>query len=240
MIRSAFISSLILSLCLVTACDKSPKGTTPPDEGDASADAGKGKAKNKNKDKSEDAGEGGEDAGSNAEDPTTKVCAAEVADYPAPYFEDTVLIRLPRGVTEDNFVEMNPGFVRIASEVESVSCVEDIPGALITFMAMSAFQEEKDKDMATYRDETLEAFGYVGGSLSEEQIDDKARTYVAVIDMPAQPEMGKNEPARALFKLQAANDMMYAIVYETHPNAWNALKETFRESAKRMSFLAPQ
>jgi hypothetical protein len=58
-----------------------------------------------------------------------------------------------------------------------------------------------------------------------------------VLEVPA--DDGNPEPARALFQMASANGMMYAIVFETHPNAWNALKETFYSSAKAMSFLKP-
>lgn len=242
MIRSAFISTLVLSLCLVAGCDKDPKGTTPPD-GDgstASTDGGgkdKGKKDKGKKDKGKDGG--GDSGGGEEADPTQTVCPAEVSDYPAPYFGETVLLRLPKGVTEDNFVEMNPGFARISSEVESVSCVEGLPGAMISFMALASFVEEKDKSMTTYRDEMLKAFGYVGAQLSEEQVDEKGRTLMVVIDAPPDPANGKTEPARALMRLKAANGTMYAVAYETHPNAWNAMKNTFTESATRITFLAP-
>lgn len=240
MIRTAFISSLALSLCLVAGCDKEPAGTTPPKDGET-ADAGKGgKGGKGDKGNKGDKGDKGSEEPVDENDPTKKVCPAEVGEYPAPYFGDTVLLRLPKGVTEDNFVEMQPGFVRASPEIESVSCIEGIPGGVISFMALSSFMEEKDKTMAVYKDETLEAFGYLGVKISEEQIDEGKRFYQAVLDVPPAPDQGKPEPARALFKMQAANDMVYAIVYETHPNAWNALKETFMESANRMSFLAPQ
>lgn len=241
MIRSSLITTLVLSLCLVGGCDKPVEGTEPPEDG-KSASKGKNKRdkKNKNKDKGDGGGDGNAEGGGGEEDPTQKVCPAEVADYPAPYFADTVLIRLPKGVSEDNFVEFNPGFIRLSSEVESVGCVEGYPGAMITYMAMASFVEEEGKTMEVYRDETLEAFGYKGSELTEEKIDEEGRFYQAVLEVPPDPQNGKPDPARALFQMKAANGNMYAIVFESHPAAWNALKETFYESAKRMSFLAPQ
>ncbi|PRP89985.1 hypothetical protein ENSA5_69280 [Enhygromyxa salina] len=240
MFRSVIITSLVLSLALVTGCDKPPEGTNPPDDG-TTADAGKGKdkKKNKNRDKTEDGGgEGGDDSGADdSEDPTKKVCPAETADYPAPYFADTVLIRLPKNVTEDNFIEFTPTFARLSSEVESVSCVEGTPGAMISYMAMTFYEDDTAKDLITLRDETLEVMGYTGHTISEEKQDDKIRFYQGVLDVPGSD--AKPEPAKALFQMSAANGMMYAIVYETHPAAWNALKETFYASASKMSFLAP-
>ena len=235
MIRSALISSLALSLCLLAGCDKNVDGTTPPKDDGQTADKGKrknkgkGKRKNKGKNKGEDKGD--------PNDPTKKVCPAETAEYPEPYFGDTVLIRLPKGVTAENFVEFQPGFARLSSEVESVSCIPDFPGAMITYMALASFQDDPNKPMEEFRDETFEAFGYKDVKLSEEKLDPDTRFYQAVLDVP--PGGGKADPARAFFQMSSANGNMYAIVFEAHPDAWNALKETFRESAKKMSFLAP-
>jgi len=238
-IRSSIFSSLLLSLVLVAGCDKNPPQTDPPGD-DQTADAGgKGKGgkggKGKGNKGDDDPGDDGGSADEN--DPTKKVCPAETADFPEPYFEQTVLIRLPKGVTGDNFVELQPGFARISAEVESVSCVADTPGAVISFMALASFPEDASKDMLKWRDEVFEGFGYVGVTVSEEKHDAGKRYYQAVLDVPAGD---KPEPARALFQIVAANGMMYALVMETHPNAWNALKETFRTVADKMSFLKPK
>lgn len=237
MIRSAIITSLVFSLALATGCDKPPEGTNPPDDGGQTADKGKGKDKKKGKGKTEGDGGGSDGGGDDLEDPTKKVCPAETSDYPAPFFGDTVLIRLPKNVTEENFVEYTPTFARLSAEVESVGCVEDYPGAMISYMAMTFYADDTARDLNSLRDETLEVMGYTGHTLTEEKRDDAKRFYQAVLEVP--PSDGKPDPARALFQMTAANGMMYAIVYETHPAAWNALKETFYASAAKMSFLAP-
>jgi hypothetical protein len=231
-IRTSILSSLVLSLVLVGGCKKDPEGTTPPSDDPAESDDGKKPGKKPKASKGDDSTDG--ESGGDDMDPTKKVCAAETAEYPEPYFEDTVLIRLPKGVSGDNFVEMAPGFARLSSAVESVSCVEGVPGADINYMAMGAFPENKSKTMTVWRDEILAGFQYVGVSFSEEKIDEGKRFYQVVMDVPAD---GGKEPAKALLQIVAANDFMYAIVMETHPNAWNALKETFYGSAARMSFL---
>ncbi|WP_146662570.1 hypothetical protein [Enhygromyxa salina] len=237
MIRSAIITSLVLSLALATGCDKPPEGTSnPPDDGNATADT-KGKDKKKGKNKTDGESGGGDDGGDAQEDPTKKVCPAETADYPAPFFGDTVLIRLPKNITEDNFIEQTPSFAAVTSrEIESVSCIEGMPGGVINYMAMTFFEDDK-RDLTVLRDETLEAMGYAGSTFSEEKRDDAKRFYQVVLDVP--PAEGSPEPARALFQINSANGMIYAIVMETHPAAWNALKETFYASAAKMSFLAP-
>jgi hypothetical protein len=238
-IRSAIITSLVLSLALTSGCDKPPDGTTTPPEDGQTADDGGGKKPKKGKgDKGDEGGEGGgEGGGSNEEDPTKKVCPAETADYPSPYFADSVLIRLPKNVSEDSFVEFTPTFARISAPVESVSCIEGMPGGMISYMAMTYFQDDTAKDLAVLRDETIEVMGYVGATLSNEKRDDKLRFYQAVLDAPGTAE--KPEPGRALFQMTAAHGMMYVIVFESHPDAWNALKETFYASAAKMSFPKP-
>ena len=234
MIRSAIITPfLVLSLALTAGCDKPPDGTSnPPDDGQT-ADDGKGKKPKKGG--GEGGGDGGgEGGGGDENDPTKKVCPAETADYPAPYFADSVLIRLPKNVTEDNFVEFTPTFARISAPVESVSCVPDTPGAMISYMAMTYFQDDTTKDLMAMRDETVEVMGYVGAKFSEEKKDDAKRFYQAVLDVEGTAE--KPEPGRALLQMSAAHGMMYVIVFESHPEAWNALKETFYASAAKMFF----
>jgi hypothetical protein len=235
-IRSATITSLVLSLALMSGCDKPPDGTsTPPEDGTSTDTKGKDK---KDKKKGEGDTGGGEDGGAVDEnDYTKKVCPAETADYPAPYFADTVLIRLPKNVTEENFVEFTPTFARLSSPVESISCIEGAPMAVISYMAMTFFEDDTAKDLGTLRDETVEVMGYVGAKYSSEKRDDAKRFYQAIIDVEGTAE--KPEPGRALLQMSAANGLMYVIVYEGHPDAWNALKETFYASAAKISFLKP-
>ena len=82
---------------------------------------------------------------------------------------DTVLIRLPKGVTEDNFIEDNPSFARLTSDTESVSCVEGVPGAMISFMALFFYQDDTAKTVTQLRDESLESLGYKDVTFSEEK-----------------------------------------------------------------------
>lgn len=238
MIRSSIFSSLILSLVLVAGCQKDPPGTQPPGEDGqtASTDDNGKKAKgpkNKGTDDKPDDG-----AAADENDPTKKVCPAETADYPEAYFDMTALVRLPKGVTADNFVEMQPGFASLAGDVESVGCVPDMAGAMITHMALASFPEDKSKDMTVWRDEIIEAFGYTGATISEESNNASLRDYRAVLELD-NPQ-GGGEPAKALLRIVAANDFMYALVMETHPDAWNALKQTFTATADSLKFLKPQ
>lgn len=236
MIRSSIITSFVLSLALLSSgCDKPPEGSVNPPEDGATADDGKGNKGKGNKGKGE--GDKGNEPGPSEEDPTKKVCPAETADYPSPYFADTVLLRLPKNVAEEAFVEFTPTFARISAAVESVSCIEGMPGGTINYMAMTFFEDDTAKDLMALRDETVEVMGYAGPAYSAEKRDDKTRFYQAVLDVPGTAE--KPEPGRALLQMSAANGLMYVLVIESHPDAWNALKETFYATAASMRFPKP-
>ena len=237
MIRTSILSSLVLSLVLVAGCKKDPEGTTPPGD-DQTADSGDKKPGKKPKaDKGGDTGGDTGEAGGEEGDITQTVCPAETAEFPEVYFEETVLIRLPKNVTADNFVEMQPGVARISGEVESVSCVEGLPGAVINFMVLGSYAEDKGKTMTVWRDEALQGMQYANVTFSDEKVDEANRFYRATMDVPA----GENSPeGRSLIQLAAANGNMYVLVMETHPNAWNAMKETFKASADSLKFLKPQ
>lgn len=238
MIRSSIITSFVLSLALMSSgCDKPPEGSTTPPEDGATAEEGKGKGKGKDKGNKGEGDTGGDTGGAQEEDPTKKVCPAETADYPSPYFADTVLLRLPKNVAEESFVEFTPTFARISSAVESVSCIEGMPGGTINYMAMTFFEDDTAKDLIALRDETVEVMGYASPTYSAEKRDDKTRFYQAVLDVPGTAE--KPEPGRALLQMSAANGLMYVLVIESHPDAWNALKETFYATAASMRFPKP-
>lgn len=239
MIRSSIFSSLILSLVLVAGCDKNPPGTDhPPGEGgDETATTDGDKKPGKNKPGKDGKDSDSQVASADETDPTKKVCPAETADFPEAYFDMTVLIRLPKNVTLDNFVEMQPGLARLSSKVESVGCVAELDGgAMITNMVLASFPEDKSKDMIKWRDEIIEAFGYAGATISDEKHDAGKRFYQAVIELP---EAGGADPAKALLQVNAANGFMYALVMEVHPDAWNAMKETFYAVAANIKFLKP-
>jgi hypothetical protein len=232
-IRSSIFSSLILSLVLVAGCEKDPPQTTPPGDGQTASTDGDGNGKKPKKGPKGEGDKQPDGPSADENDPTKKVCPAETADFPEAYFEMTVLIRLPKGVTADNFVEMQPGLATLSGDVESVSCIPDMPGAMITHMVLASFPEDAAKDITVWRDEIVEAFGYAGATYSEEKIDAAKRHYQGAVELPA---ANGAEPAKALVTIVSANGFMYALAMETHPDAWNALKETFYTVASKMSF----
>ena len=162
----------------------------------------------------------------------TKTCPPVTADYPVALFNDTVLLRLPQGVSEDNFVEVSPNLARLTAEVESVSCTEGLPGGMILAMMLTAQKDTPDKELVALRDATLESMGLSSYSISEEQVDTTARLYQAVLD--GVRDDPQETPTRLFFQMKAAYGTIYTIFYETHPEAWSTLHKTFRASASTL------
>ena len=162
-------------------------------------------------------------------------CPAQVDDHPTPYFNDRVLIRLPKGATEDNFVEMAPMFARNFEPIESINCEAGAPGAMIDYMALTVLQDD-DKPLETMRDELLVAFGYPAEvRLVEHDTDGPRRSGMWVYDVPATPD--KPTPARALLALRVESGMVAVTLFEVHPDAWPTIVNTLVASAARVSVL---
>jgi hypothetical protein len=168
-------------------------------------------------------------------DPLTTVCPAEIGE-PVSLLQGSQ-IRLPKGVTADAIIEVPPDSVRLTIPVESVSCIHDMPGGIIFYFAMTAVPDDPSKSMTAVRDELLKLYGYDAPRFSNERIDEVMRSYEVIIDHP--PTRPNGEPARAFLRMTANAGRIYAVVYEVHPNAWNALQASLRASAASISFSPP-
>lgn len=234
LLRTLAVPFLVLGLA--AGCGKkTPEGTTPPGETGATDAGGSGGS---------DAGAGSGDAGGTpgetgdggtktdgggeppAEGPDPKkVCDAEVSDTPKALFGDNVLIRLPKGV---ELVEQTPFFARITSSNTMSTC-----DAIVSFAAVGYFQSDPSKTPLAIRDETLKsARGVEASEATWTEETTKNRDYSAAYTLPEGP---KGEPAIAgwiSFKEKGGNT--FWVAYETHPNAWNAVKKSFQESTKRL------
>ena len=230
--RPLVVASLAIGLSSSFACKPDPPdGTNPPDDGDAAAadtDGKKGKKGKKGKDK------GGDKDAAAQEDPTKKKCPAENGEA-SPVFADSVLLYLPKGV--EAMVEQNPFYATMnPSQAESVTCIKDVPGAMITFGAMGYFEHDKKKGPEDTAKETV--LSIYGEELKVEIKDGKSGgggdmiTYSAVLDIPPDPQNGKPDPAKALLTLKSGYGRMYWQVWECHPAAWNALEASFRRGAE--------
>ena len=236
MYKKLWTTTCILALTLgTTACKKdAPAGTSNPP--DSSADGGSSDGDGGSSDGgdegggSEDGGDGGDGGTPSADDPTQTVCDAQVSDTPSVYFEETLMIRLPMGLSDQNLVERQPGFAQ-AAPAESVSCVEGLPGATINVAILGAYQEDAAKDMNTYIDETVKALiGETPFTLEDTKVNGRnAETIVNV--------SGDN-PGKAWMVMKSGGGFVFYAYYEVHPNAWNAIKKTFKASTDKMLVLA--
>ena len=230
----------ILVLGLAAGCGKkTPEGTTPPGEtgsgeatagggdgggGDAGASGGGGDAGAAGGD---DGGKTGGDGGDAGPDPN-KVCDSEVSDTPKSLFGDNVLIRLPKGV---ELVEQTPFFARITSSNTMSTC-----DAIVSFAAVGYFQSDPSKAVTAVRDETMKAArGFDAGDITWEEESTKNRSYSASYSVPEGPK--GEPPIKGWIAFKESGGNTFWVAYETHPNAWNAVKKSFQESAKRLTIV---
>lgn len=172
-------------------------------------------------------------------DITPGECPPEVGDYPLVFFEDRVLLRMPKGIHDGNFVEVSPAFARLSGEVESSNCHSGMPGALITFAAMTLFEDDPSKSLDTMRAELLEAFGYPADTTlieaAKPRRKPRPRGGMWVYEVPA--SMSSPEPARMLMAIVTGNGVTVVLVFETHPNAWSVVVNSLLASASRLLIL---
>lgn len=228
----------ILVLGLAAGCGKkTPEGTTPPGE-TGSSDATPGGSDGGGSDgggtdaatpPGDGAKPGGEDPAAGGPDPS-KVCDAEVSDTPKALFGDNVLIRLPKGV---ELVEQTPFFARITSSNTMSTC-----DAIVSFAAVGYFQTDPSKSVINVRDETMKAArGFESGDITWEEEATKNRSYSAAYAVPEGPK--GEPPIKGWIAFKESGGNTFWVAYETHPNAWNAVKKSFQESAKRL-IIVPQ
>ena len=236
LLRTLAVPFLVLGLA-VSCGKKTPEGTTPPGEtgsgGDAPAgggDAGGGDAGGG------DAGGGDATAGAGGDAPagegpadSSKVCDAEVSDTPRALFADNVLIRLPKGV---DVVEQTPFFARITSSNTQSTC-----DAIVSFAAIGYFQTDTSKTVTQVRDETIKARGIDPSGITWGEETTKGRDYSASYEVGEGPK--GEPPLKGWIALKDKAGSTFWVAYETHPNAWNAVKKSFQESAKRL-IIVPQ
>ena len=209
---------LSLVLLTVLACKQSGTDTKNPDDKNTPVTDGTGTDGEKppGEDGEKPAGEPAADAG--------KVCDAEVSD-PKSFFADNVLIRLPKGV---ELVEDSPIFARITSK-NTVSVCD----AIVSYAALGYFQSDTKKSMQTVRDETIAAArGFQASEVTWADEVAKNRDLAVSYEVPEGPK--GEPPIKGWLVLKERQGVMFWAAFETHPNAWNAMKKSFEESGKRL------
>jgi len=205
---------------------KNVEGTTPPGESGAESEGSDGgsdggsEGSEGGSESSGDEGDGGDGGG----DPNAVAeCPSEVSGTPAALFADKLVMRLPKGV---ELVERSP-FLMTANNVDS-TC-----DAIITRMAVGYFEYDPNKAIKDVRDGIIGQLGYAEGDVLgwEEEVE-KGSSYTGSFDVGEGPN--GEPPVKGLLTMKEAEGVQYWAIYETHPNAWPAIKATFAESAKRI------
>lgn len=225
LLRTLAVPVLVLGLAVAGCGKKTPEGTTPPGEtGAGGAAAGGGDSGDAG------GGEGGGDAGEagGGDDPTQKVCDAEVSDTPKALFSDNVILRLPKGM---DLVEENPFFARIVTR-DTVSTCDGV----INFSALGYFQADPAKSLKEIRDDVMGQRGLGDASITWGDETEKGRDYSGSYSVP-EDDKG-NPPIKGWMVLKEKGGFMFWYLQETHPNAWNALHKTFQESGNRLRISA--
>ena len=240
LLRTLAVPFLVLGLA-VSCGKKTPEGTTPPGETGSGGDAGGGDAGGGDAGGGDagggDAGGGDATAGGAGGDApagdapadSSKVCDAEVSDTPRALFADNVLIRLPKGV---ELVEENPFFARITSKNTQSTC-----DAIVSFAAVGYFQTDVTKTVTQVRDETIKQRGMDPSSITWGEETTKNRDYSGSYEAGEGPK--GEPPLKGWLSLKDKGGSTFWVAFETHPNAWNAVKKSFQESAKRL-LIVPQ
>ncbi|MEE9383461.1 MAG: hypothetical protein V3V08_08610 [Nannocystaceae bacterium] len=246
-ITSSLVASLLV-LVLSTACSSDPPpGTNPPEDGSAVATDNGGRGKGSADASGGDVGSDGEPADAkgqtaDADDVSQKVCDADVGD-PAALFAESMIIRMPKGMSDEALMERTPWMMTLSREIESVGCGADGAGGMITWASFGYFEEDANKTLEAFRDETMgQLYARKDGAKVAFKYSDqktKGRRLDVVVDVPAD-DAQQRAARRAWFVIKAKYGRMYWVLYETDPRAWNALKNSFVESTKKLGLLDPE
>lgn len=232
LLRILAVPVLVLGLAGAGCGKKTPEGTTPPGETGSGKTAGGGDGGGGGGEDSGGDEAGGEDSGggeAGGEDPTQKVCDAEVGDTPVAMFADNVILRLPKSM---ELVEENPFYARLVTK-DTVSTCDGV----ISNAALGYFQADPARPPKKTRDETIEtARGVPPGEVKWSDETEKGRDYSGHYSIEADDK--GNPPIAGWFVLKEKAGFTFWYLLETHPNAWNALAATFKESGNRLRISA--
>lgn len=157
-----------------------------------------------------------------------KPCEAQVADVPTSLFGDRILIRPPVNV---ELVEDNPTLATTFSTFVS-TC-----DATVDRMSLFVFGNDKAKSLSSYYDEfrdTLTKSGYSNGT--DTTISESGLELMRAIEFPA---ADGNPPAKVLVAVSRKQDNVFVVFYQTQPDQWPGLSNTFVASARTL-LVVPQ
>ncbi len=158
-------------------------------------------------------------------------CAPSLSE-PAVFFDEQVLVRLPSSL-QNHTVEHTPSFARSAGDVEHPGCVEDHPGPLIQLGALGVVEAEGE--LAGTLKDLVATLGYPEGT-SMRIVEQRDGVVEVVLNVPATHDT--SEPAMAWLAVHERGSRRAWVVFESHPNAFNALVRSFACSSRSLLVLA--
>ena len=161
-------------------------------------------------------------------EPSAPTCEAQVADVPTGLFGDRILIRPPVNV---ELVEDNPTFATTYSSFVS-AC-----DATVDRMSLLVFADEPNKSLQTYLAEfraSLAQSGYQGGE--ETPVAAEKNQVMSAVEFPA---ADGNPPAKVLISVARKPGNVIVVFYQTQPDQWDGLSNTFVASANTLLVTPP-
>jgi hypothetical protein len=158
-------------------------------------------------------------------------CPAQLASYPEPYFTTRVLLRLPEPVSSTDFVEVTPTRAQLVAPVMLPTCKPDRPNVALEQMIAEWLDPDRGDPLESVRDEVLRRYGLLDGAtlIEADQYPDR-RMGQWVFETPTHTR---------LVVIIGANSALLVLIYETATADWPLVVNSFRESARRASFLRP-
>jgi hypothetical protein len=161
-------------------------------------------------------------------EPPPQLCEAKVADVPTALFGDRILIRTPPNV---ELVEDNPTLATTYSSFVS-TC-----DATIDRMSVLVFANDAGKPLGAYLAEFLDALkksGYADGA--DTVLSNTDAEVMSAIEYPA---ADGQPPAKVLVAVTRKLDNVFIVFYQTQPDQWDGLSNSFIASARTL-LVVPQ
>lgn len=159
----------------------------------------------------------------------TRVCPAELAAQRTMLFGGQMAIVLPKGV---ELVEATPSFARSKSRHQVSTCE-----ALVTFVGVGYFASDPSKPIDVVRDELVTKARAFSNPVTWTDERREANEYRGVYEVPESATGDWPVQGRALVRRH--KDITVWVLFEAHPNAWNAIKLSLRAASEQLVRVAP-
>ena len=97
---------------------------------------------------------------------------------------------------------------------------------MVSRAAMGYFQDDKGKKITQLRDETMIPLGFEGAPVTWSDENYNGRSFSGAYEVP-QDDQG-NPPVKGWFVFKESEGTLFWMIMETHPNAFPAIKKSFK------------